>query len=89
MGGMGCDNMTVILVCLLNNKSYNDLAEKCSKPPQKDILTRNVDGGDSKPSATNESVQANSPSDEEQEMIDVEGQGSDDDEEAESEKMSS
>ena len=31
MGGLGCDNMTVILVCFLHGKSYEDLAIKCSK----------------------------------------------------------
>merc|ERR1712137_862794 len=38
MGGLGCDNMTVILVCLLNEQSYEDLAEKCSSTPQKEVL---------------------------------------------------
>ena len=32
MGGLGCDNMTVILVCLLNGNSYEDLAKKCARP---------------------------------------------------------
>lgn len=40
MGGLGCDNMTVILVCLLNGQSYEDLVERCSKPQQKDILEK-------------------------------------------------
>ncbi|KAG1684372.1 putative protein phosphatase 2C T23F11.1 [Nymphon striatum] len=30
MGGLGCDNMTVILVCFLHNESYDRLVEKCS-----------------------------------------------------------
>jgi hypothetical protein len=31
MGGLGCDNMTVILICLLHDAgSYDKLAEKCS-----------------------------------------------------------
>ncbi|KRY83313.1 putative protein phosphatase 2C T23F11.1 [Trichinella pseudospiralis] len=29
MGGLGCDNMTVILVCLLREKPYEDLMKKC------------------------------------------------------------
>jgi len=33
MGGLGCDNMTVVLVCFLHGGSYHDLAEKCSRPP--------------------------------------------------------
>lgn len=28
-GGLGTDNMTVILICLLQGKSYEDLGEKC------------------------------------------------------------
>ena len=32
MGGLGCDNMTVVLVCFLRNKSYEELAKKCSRP---------------------------------------------------------
>jgi len=31
MGGLGCDNMTCVLVCLLHDKSYQDLVEKCQK----------------------------------------------------------
>jgi hypothetical protein len=33
MGGLGCDNMTVILVCFLNGESYKKLAEKCKLTP--------------------------------------------------------
>ena len=34
MGGLGCDNMTVILVCFLHNgETYDMLAEKCRKIP--------------------------------------------------------
>ena len=33
MGGLGCDNMTVVLVCFLHGGSYHELAEKCSRPP--------------------------------------------------------
>lgn len=36
MGGLGCDNMTVILICYLNGKSYEDLAAKCAVNP--DVL---------------------------------------------------
>uniref|UniRef100_T1IP45 protein-serine/threonine phosphatase n=1 Tax=Strigamia maritima TaxID=126957 RepID=T1IP45_STRMM len=34
MGGLGCDNMTVVLVCMLQGNSYDDLAVKCSRQPQ-------------------------------------------------------
>lgn len=30
MGGLGGDNMTVVLVCFLHNKSYEDLIERCA-----------------------------------------------------------
>ncbi|XP_041461693.1 probable protein phosphatase 2C T23F11.1 [Lytechinus variegatus] len=32
MGGLGCDNMTVVLVSLLQGKSYDELSAKCAKP---------------------------------------------------------
>ena len=32
MGGLGCDNMTVVLVCFLHGATYVDLARKCSRP---------------------------------------------------------
>ncbi|BFZ15105.1 hypothetical protein BsWGS_18143 [Bradybaena similaris] len=31
-GGLGCDNMTVILVCFLHGGTYDDLARKCARP---------------------------------------------------------
>jgi len=34
MGGLGCDNMTVILICLLNGQTYEELCEKCSQPSE-------------------------------------------------------
>lgn len=34
MGGLGCDNMTVLLVCFLNGKSYEDLAARCARDLQ-------------------------------------------------------
>lgn len=32
MGGLGCDNMTVVLVCFLNGRSFDHLAAKCTRP---------------------------------------------------------
>jgi len=32
MGGLGCDNMTVILICILQGGTYEQLASRCSKP---------------------------------------------------------
>ena len=31
MGGVGCDNMTVIIVCLLQGQDYSELSSKCSR----------------------------------------------------------
>jgi len=31
MGGLGCDNMTCVLVCFLHGKPYQDLVDKCAK----------------------------------------------------------
>ena len=33
MGGLGCDNMTVVLVCFVNGESYEKLAERCKLAP--------------------------------------------------------
>ncbi|XP_077983812.1 putative protein phosphatase 2C T23F11.1 [Glandiceps talaboti] len=33
MGGLGCDNMTVVIVCFLQGQSYEELAQKCARPP--------------------------------------------------------
>jgi hypothetical protein len=33
MGGLGCDNMTVILICFLNGKPYKELSAKCRRSP--------------------------------------------------------
>ena len=40
MGGLGCDNMTAILVCLLNEQSYEELAAKCSTPVRPEVLEK-------------------------------------------------
>lgn len=31
MGGVGCDNMTVILTCFLHGNTYTHLTERCSQ----------------------------------------------------------
>lgn len=38
MGGLGCDNMTVLLVCFLHGGTYEGLAHKCSRPVGKSSL---------------------------------------------------
>lgn len=40
MGGLGCDNMTVILVCILNGQQYEELAERCSISAQRETLDK-------------------------------------------------
>ncbi|KAI0228535.1 putative protein phosphatase 2C T23F11.1 [Lamellibrachia satsuma] len=32
MGGLGCDNMTVVLVCFLHANTYENLANMCTRP---------------------------------------------------------
>ncbi|XP_031549872.1 probable protein phosphatase 2C T23F11.1 [Actinia tenebrosa] len=44
MGGLGCDNMTVILVCLLHGRTYEELCEKCTLTS--DAHQRPVNGKD-------------------------------------------
>ena len=34
--GVGCDNMTVVLVCLTPGGAYTALAERCARPPLAD-----------------------------------------------------
>ena len=39
MGGLGCDNMTVIIVCFLHNETYSELVRKCC---QESLSTRDT-----------------------------------------------
>ena len=32
MGGLGCDNMTVVLVCLLANQGWDNFVARCNRP---------------------------------------------------------
>lgn len=43
MGGLGCDNMTVVLVCFLNGKPYKELCSKCSKPSIANVRSTDQD----------------------------------------------
>lgn len=38
MGGLGCDNMTVVLVCFLHSGTYEELGQKCSRAVSKEKL---------------------------------------------------
>ncbi|KAF2905822.1 hypothetical protein ILUMI_00358 [Ignelater luminosus] len=40
MAGLGCDNMTVVIVCLLQGNTYENLVEKCKLPPALDIKSQ-------------------------------------------------
>lgn len=33
MGGLGCDNMTVVIVCFLGERTWKELQTQCSKTP--------------------------------------------------------
>lgn len=37
MGGLGCDNMTVVLVCFLHGQSYEELSARCASTDSPDI----------------------------------------------------
>lgn len=39
MGGLGCDNMTVVIICFLHGKPYSELVTRCGVPPPKPEFT--------------------------------------------------
>lgn len=45
MGGLGCDNMTVVLVCLLQHQNYEIFRQKCARP-RRPTPPPSVDGDD-------------------------------------------
>ena len=44
MGGLGCDNMTCVLICLLHDKPYQHLVEKCQKIVKSKTIKENSCG---------------------------------------------
>lgn len=46
MGGVGCDNMSVILVCFMHRDSYGDLVYRCSRDFNKVSRTRRMSSMD-------------------------------------------
>lgn len=42
MAGLGCDNMTVVLVCMLHGSSIADLREKCKQPVVENEATTDI-----------------------------------------------
>lgn len=46
LGGVGCDNMTVIIVCFLHGRGYSDLVVRCAAPvkPATPIVTHQPSG---------------------------------------------
>lgn len=47
MGGVGCDNMSVVLVCFMHRDSYGDLVYRCSRDFKKVPRTRRLSCMDS------------------------------------------
>lgn len=45
MAGLGCDNMTVVIVSFLNGGSYEELSEKCQLPAIVDTNEENNEDG--------------------------------------------
>lgn len=45
MGGLGCDNMTVVLVCLLQHRGWDVLRQKCARP-RRPTPPPSIDGDD-------------------------------------------
>lgn len=44
MGGLGCDNMTVVLVCYTHGKSFEDLALRCASMPLNQVQAHRGNG---------------------------------------------
>jgi len=64
MGGLGCDNMTVVLICLLHGKNYEDLADKCAIPyglktKNKQLLSQSSSSTSSSVSTDDEDMNTN------------------------------
>lgn len=51
MAGLGCDNMTVVIVCLLQGQTYEDLVVKCAIP----VVTEDLSGKCSESDNTDDS----------------------------------
>ncbi|KAK5643526.1 hypothetical protein RI129_007371 [Pyrocoelia pectoralis] len=51
MAGLGCDNMTVVIVCLLQGQTYEDLIVKCAIP----VVTEDLSGKCSETDNTDDS----------------------------------
>lgn len=62
MGGLGCDNMTVVLVCFLNGKPYKELCSKCSIPSIGNVRNGQEDGGENRSSSSSEGYTSDEPS---------------------------
>lgn len=58
-GGLGCDNMTVVLVCFLNGGTYEELATRCSLPSLATAMDAPPDDTDSSVSEPEDLVDDN------------------------------
>lgn len=56
MGGLGCDNMTVVLICFLHGKQYEDLADKCAIPYNLKSNSATLSSSSSTSSSTDEDM---------------------------------
>lgn len=54
MGGLGCDNMTVVLVCLLQDDSPEAYQARCSRKPAENTAAGDVQNADSETYVTPE-----------------------------------
>ena len=43
MGGLGCDNMTVVLICLLQGKPWANLVARCAQNTPKHNSAETID----------------------------------------------
>ncbi|CAG2115772.1 unnamed protein product [Medioppia subpectinata] len=64
MGGLGCDNMTVVLIALLHGKTYEDLADKCAlhyshKANNRSLLSQSSSSTTSSISSDDDDINAN------------------------------
>lgn len=63
MGGLGCDNMTVILVCFLHHEPYDRLIDRCTALIKTKVDARtNVDDEDSSTDELDDDMEDETPS---------------------------
>lgn len=68
MGGLGCDNMTVVLVGFLHGKPYEDLVARCSVQPLSRTRLHSTGSTNSTPSSCS-STSPDTPEEEENSVL--------------------